>query len=452
MPDKKKIKLFEETPIPKAVATLAIPTILSSLVMVIYNMADTYFVGMLNDPIQTAGVTLAAPVLLSFNAINNLFGVGTSSTMSRALGRYDYETVKKSSAFGFWCSVLCALVFSLCFTLFKRPMLNLLGCDSKTMGVTSQYLMWTTTLGALPAILNVVMAHLVRSEGYALHASIGTMSGCLLNIILDPLFILPSFLGFGAAGAGLATFISNCVACLYFFVLIYKRRGKTNVCLNPMTARRIDKKTLTSIFSVGIPAAVQNLLNVTSMTVMNNFTSSYGESVVASMGIAQKANQIPLFIAMGGSQGIMPLISYTYAGKKTKRMKDTIKFSFIFAFCFLIVFSVVYFFGSELIIGLFMKNAEVIKQGSIFLHGMCLGIPFLAIDFFSVAVFQACGKGQYALVFAILRKVALEIPILCLLNAVVGVNGLGYAQFFTELILSTLAMTMLLRFLRRIEE
>ena len=174
--------------IPKAVLTLAIPTVLSSLVMIFYNLADTYFVGMLNDAVQNSAVTLAAPVLLAFNAINNLFGVGSSSMMSRALGRRDYETVYKSSSFGFWCSIFCGLLFSVVFTFFKVPMLLLLGADEVTAEATGGYLFWTVTLGAAPSILNVVMANLVRAEGAALHSSLGTMCGCLLNIVLDPYF------------------------------------------------------------------------------------------------------------------------------------------------------------------------------------------------------------------------------------------------------------------------
>ena len=174
-------------PIPKAVMQLAIPTVISSLVMVIYNLADTYFVGMLNDPIQNAAVTLAAPVLLAFNAINNLFGVGSSSMMSRALGSKDMDTVYKSSAFGFYCALFSGLLFSVLYTVFSAPLLVVLGANAETAQATGGYLMWTVSFGAAPAILNVVMAYLVRAEGASLHASIGTMSGCLLNILLDPI-------------------------------------------------------------------------------------------------------------------------------------------------------------------------------------------------------------------------------------------------------------------------
>ena len=212
MEENEKIKLFEQAPIPNAVAKLAVPMIFSSLVMVLYNMADTYFVGMLNNPVENAAVSLAAPVLLAFNAVNNLFGVGTSSMMSRALGRRDYETVYQSSAFWFYCSLISGVLFGLLFGLFHNPLLMLIGADETTRAATQGYMIWTVYLGAAPAILNVVMAYLVRSEGSAMHASIGTMSGCILNIILDPVFILPWGFNMGAAGAGLATFLSNCVA------------------------------------------------------------------------------------------------------------------------------------------------------------------------------------------------------------------------------------------------
>lgn len=220
--EEKKLFLFESAPISRAVLTLAIPTVLSSLVTVLYSLADTYFVGMLNDPIQNSAVTLASPVLLAFNAVNNLFGVGASSKMSRELGKKNYDAVRNSSALGFTFALLSSALFSLLYTLLRAPLLSLLGTESSTLAPTANYLKWTVTLGAVPSILNVVMAYLFRSEGAALHAGIGTMSGCLLNILLDPLFILPGGLNLGAAGAGLATFLSNCVACLYFLLLFFK--------------------------------------------------------------------------------------------------------------------------------------------------------------------------------------------------------------------------------------
>lgn len=449
MEDIKKTELFEQIPVPNAVMKLAVPTILSSLVMVLYNLADTYFVGMLNNPVENAAVALAAPVLLAFNAVNNLFGVGSSSMMSRALGRKDYETVHRSSAFGFYCCIICGVFFSMLCTIGMEPLLSLLGADAQTAASTAGYLKWTVTFGATPAILNVVMAYLVRAEGSALHASLGTMSGCLLNIVLDPIFILPWGFHMGAAGAGLATFLSNCVACIYFFVLLYVRRKNTYVCINPKMFRP-KKDIVIGVFGVGVPASIQNLLNVTGMTVLNNFTSAYGPDAVAAMGITQKINMVPMQISMGLSQGIMPLISYSYACRNVKRMKSVLVFAVKIAMGFSVVVSTVYFVFAGSFIQLFMDNQAIVDYGTRFLRGFCLGLPFLCMDFIAVGVFQAAGLGKNALIFAILRKIVLEIPALFILNALFPLYGLAYAQLTAELILSAAAVIVLIRLFKKL--
>lgn len=450
MENTEKTELFEKMPIPKAVMTLAIPTILSSLVMVIYNLADTYFVGILNDPIQNAAVTLAAPVLLAFNAVNNLFGVGSSSMMSRGLGAKDYDTVYRSSALGFYCALICGLLFSAFYTVFHTPLLSMLGADSETVFATGDYLKWTVSFGAAPAILNVVMAYLVRAEGSSLHASLGTMSGCLLNIILDPIFILPWGLDMGAAGAGLATFLSNCVACIYFFILLFVKRGRTYVCIKP-SMFRFKRPIVLGIFAVGIPASIQNLLNVTGMTVLNNFTASYGADAVAAMGISQKINMVPMQVALGFSQGIMPLISYNYASGNVKRMKKSLTFTMKITLSSMAAVSLVYYLGAEFLVTLFMKNPSIVAYGTRFLRGLCLGMPFLCMDFLAVGVFQACGLGRKSLVFAILRKIVLEIPALFLLNYLFPLYGLAYAQLTAELVLATAAVIVLVKLFRKLQ-
>ena len=450
MQDNNKVELFEKVPVPKAVAQLAVPTILSSLVMVLYNLADTYFVGMVNDPIQNAAVTLAAPVLLAFNAVNNLFGVGSSSMMSRALGKKDYDTVYRSSAFGFYCSLFGGVIFSLLCIIGNQPLLNLLGADAETAAATGAYLKWTVNYGAVPAILNVVLAYLVRSEGASLHASIGTMSGCLLNIVLDPVFILPWGLNMGAAGAGMATFLSNCVACMYFFVLLFVRRRSTYVCIHPGKFS-LKKSIVLGVCGVGIPASIQNLLNVTGMTILNNFTAAAGADAVAAMGITQKINMIPMYIALGLSQGIMPLISYNYASGNHKRMKNTLFFSAKASLGFLTMVAIGYYVGAEPLISLFMKNEAIVAYGTRFLRGFCLGLPFLCMDFLAVGVFQAVGMGKEALLFAIMRKIILEIPALYILNALFPLYGLAYAQFAAEVVLAAAAVLVLRRMFKKLE-
>lgn len=449
MTDSGKTELFETMPVSKAVMKLCIPTVLSTLVTVLYSLADTYFVGMINNPVQNAAVTLAGPLLMAFNAVNNLFGVGTSSMMSRGLGRKDYKTVAQSSAFGFYAALLSSSLFALVYTAFSPFFANLLGADSITITPLLSYMKWTVSFGAIPAIMNVVMSQMVRSEGNALHSSVGVMSGCILNMILDPLFILPQFLGMGAEGAGLATFLSNSAACLYYCIFLIVKRGKTFVCVNPARIT-FRKEVVFGIFGVGIPASIQNLLNVAGLTILNNFASAYGSDVVASMGISSKITSISFFIAMAFGQGVMPLISYNYAAKNSKRMKAALTCSIKLALVFLTVSTTVYMVFAPQLVRLFMDNDVIVEYGKFFLRGFSTAIPFLVIDFFAIGVFQACGFGRYALFYAFLRKIVLEIPALLLLNHFFPLYGLPFAQGFAEFVLCITSIFMLKKIFRDI--
>lgn len=450
MENTEKSVLFEQMPVPKAARRLMIPTILSSLVMVLYSMADTYFVGRLNNPIENSAVTLAAPVLLAFNAVNNLFGVGSSSMMSRALGEKDYDRVRKSSAFGFYCALFSGVMMSFFCTMFFQPLLHLLGADAETITTTAAYMKWTVLLGATPSILNVVMAYMVRAEGAALHASIGTMSGCILNMFLDPLFIMPWGLGMGASGAGCATFISNCTACLYFFTLLYVKRKSTYVSIRPKDFKW-KKEIVTGVCGVGVPASIQNLLNVTGMTILNNFAAAYGPDAVAAIGIVHKIYLVPMQIAMGSSQGVMPLVGYSYSAKNYARMKETVLFIAKVMVPVMMVSSVFCYFRSEWLVSLFMKKEEIVHYGGIFLRADSLAMTFLAVDFLAVGVFQAIGMGKKSLLFAALRKIVFEIPALIILNMVFGVYGIAYAAFVAEFMLAICAVWMLRRIFGSLE-
>jgi len=442
--------VFESYSIPRAVLTLSIPTVLSSLVSVLYSLADTYFVGLLNDPVQTAAVTLAAPVLLAFNAVNNLFGVGSSSMMSRAYGRKDHDTLRRSSAFGFYGALICGVLFALACTVLRGPLLGLLGADEVTRAATSGYLDWTVSLGAVPAILNVVIAYMIRSEGAALHASIGTMSGCFLNIVLDPFFILPWGLDLGAVGAAIATCLSNCCALVYFLVYLAARRKTTLVCISPR-AFSLRRDIVGGVCAVGVPASIQNLLNVVGSTLLNNLAAPYGAAALAAMGICSKLNMVPMYIAMGLSQGIMPLISYNYASRNIRRMKGTFFFAARFSVLFLLGMSALFFCVPGAFVRMFIDDAQTVAYGTRFLRGFCLALPLLNIDFLAVGTFQAVGMGKESLAFAVLRKLVLEMPFLYLLNALFPLYGLPYAQAAAELVMAAAAVAVLARFFRRAE-
>lgn len=443
-----KEELFETVAIPRAVASLSIPTVISSLVMVIYSMVDTYFVGLLNDPVQSAAVALAAPVLLAFNGINNLFGVGSSSMMSRALGRKDGETVRKSSAFGFYGSLVVGLLFALACTVLQIPLLKILGADAATSEATAGYMFWTVTLGTVPAVLNVVMAYMVRAEGASLHASLGTMSGCLINMVLDPICILPWGLNLGAAGAGLATCVANVCAVLYFLIYVVVKRGKTSVCISPK-ALTLERHIVSGVCTVGIPAAIQNLLNVTGSTLLNNFAAAYGAAALAAMGICTKINMVPMYVAMGISQGIMPLVSYNFASGNHKRMKKSLYFAIQISEVLLVLSALGMFLFSRSLVGVFIQDAQTVAYGSSFLKGFCLAQPVLAFDFLCVGTFQAVGMGKESFILAILRKLIFEIPFLVILNWLFPLYGLPFAQALAEMLMAVIAGMMLLKFFKR---
>ncbi|MCQ2467660.1 MAG: MATE family efflux transporter [Clostridia bacterium] len=431
--------LFETTPVWSAILKLTIPMILSSIVSMIYNLSDTYFVGALNDSVQNAAITLVAPAMTLFYGITNLFGIGASSLMSRSLGKKDFDTVKKASATGLYFALVFAILLSLITLIFNRQTLNILGTDDSTTNATKNYLFWTVCLGSVPGIMSIMFSYLLRAEGHSMHASLGQMSGCILNIILDPIFILPFGFNLGAAGAGLATFISNVVACIYFLVFLFAKKKNTFVCLKPSFFTP-SKLILSNILIVGIPGVFQNILNVVSMTILNNIVASYGTDVIAAVGIANRINQLPIQIVFGFTQGVMPLIGYNYANKNFPRMKEAIKKTYILTISALMCILVAFNVAGQPIVRIFMDNDVIAQTGAWFLSGFGFSLPFMCIDFMVVGITQAFGMGKYALAFSFARKVFLEIPLILLLNKFAQVNGIAYAQCITEITMSIAAI------------
>lgn len=446
----KRIKIFEDYPIPKAVFTLVMPSIAGMLVMLLYNMADTYFVGLLNDARQTAAVSLVAPVMLAFNAVNNLFGVGGSSLMGRALGQKDYDTVERVSAFSIWGAIAAGLLLSALITLFRNPLLNLIGADADNWEFTMEYMFYTSMLGAMPSILNFVMGYMIRTEGSAMEASIGMMLGCVLNMILDPFFILPGFLGMGAAGAGLATLISNIFACLFLFGLILKKGEKSFVCIDPRKAipnRYVAKE----VFSVGLPSSIQNLLNVTGMTILNNFAAAFGSAAVSAVGISHKVCMLPLYMSMGVASGANPLVAYNYGSKNYGRSKACVRFTSVLGVGISALVMIVFFLIPDKVMRVFIEDPEIVAYGARFIRAGATGLPFLAMDFIGVGIYQAFGKGKLAFFFAVGRKLVLEIPALFILNHFFPLYGLAWAQPCAEFVLGTAAVIVLRQIFKRLE-
>jgi Na+-driven multidrug efflux pump len=226
------------------------------------------------------------------------------------------------------------------------------------------------------------------------------------------------------------------------------KRGNTFVCLDIRKLKNLSREVVFGILGVGIPASIQNLLNVTGSTILNNFTAVYGAAAVAAMGVSHKVNMLPMQICLGFSQGIMPLVSYNYASGNRKRMKSAILFALGIILPVMTAVTAAYWFFAPGMIRLFMDNPQIIAYGSCFLRGMCLGLVFLSVDFVAVGVFASLGMGKHSLTFAVLRKLVLEIPLLLLLNRLFPLYGLAYAQFLAEVTLAAAAVVMLLRIFR----
>jgi len=442
--------LFEEMPVIKAIFKLTIPVIISSIISIIYNLSDTYFVGMINDPVQNAAVTLVGPAMVLFFAVTNLFGIGASSLMSRKLGEKKFDDVKRASATGLYLGLFCAALISAVTLIFNPFVLHILGSSDVTHDVTKQYLFWTVGLGAIPGIMNILFSFILRAEGRSIQAAVGAMSGCLLNIALDPFFILPFGLNMGAAGAGFATFISNVFACCYFLVLLFCIRKKTLVCINPKFIS-FHADIIREIFTVGVPGVFQNILNVIGMTLLNNLAAGYGTDVIASMGIVGKVNQIPIQVIFGFSQGIMPLIGYNFACKNVARIKETIRKEFTIILGLLALIMLAYVFGGKSIVRCFMNNDSIVTIGYRFMIGMAVCLPFMSLDFVTVGISQAFGMGKVALIFSFLRKLFLEIPFIFLFNQLFGMYGLAYPAVGAEVVMSIIAFFTLLSLLKNIE-
>jgi len=254
----------------------------------------------------------------------------------------------------------------------------------------------------------------------------------------------------GAEGAAAATFISNCVATLFFIIFITTQHKKTLVCINPKYIS-MHKDVFAEMLVIGIPGVFQNILNVISMTLMNNLMSNYTADAVAAMGIANKVNQLPIQIIFGFSQGIMPLIGYNYASGDTKRMKDAIKKTVMISITALAIVMVVFIFGGSFITGLFMKNENIERIGGLFLRGFGISLVFMCLDFTAVGVSQAFGMGKVALIFSVLRKAVLEIPLMITYNYIWGLDGIAFCQCSAEIIMSIIAIFVLRKMIKNAE-
>ena len=439
-------ELFESMPVRKAVISMAIPTVLSQLVHVLYNMADTFFIGQLNDPTQVAAATLSMPPFLFLTGFANLFGIGGASLISRRMGQKRPDAARKCAAFSIWGGFMVSLLYGLAILLFRDRLLPLIGTNETTYPLVYQYLLWTTVIGAVPTVMNTLFSHLVRTEGKARSASFGVTLGCVLNIALDPLFIF--VFDMGIMGAAAATMVSNFIAMLYFVILILRDR-ETVISLNPrhFTLReRIPREILIT----GFPSFLMVLMSFFSNTFLNTLVSGYSNEAMAGMGIAKKIDMVGFAIAQGMTQGVLALIGYNYASGNRQRMKDTIKTTLIYSTGTAAVFSVLLFIFAPFITRSFIQNEQTVAYGQRFMRIMCVTCPAASVTMMVVTVFQATGEKLRPMLVSMLRKGGLDIPFMLLYNALLGLEGIAFATPTADILTMTIGILLVIPYWKKI--
>ena len=424
--------IFETMPVPKALATLAIPTIISQLITMIYNLADTYFIGITDDPYKVAAASLTFVLFFVANSLSNLFGIGGGSLISRLLGVQKTEEAKKVCAYSIYGTIVVSLLYSLCCGIFMNPLLRMLGASENTIGYAASYCFWVVVIGGLPATLSMTMAHMLRSIGYSKHASFGLGMGGVLNIILDPIFmfvILPA--GQEVTGAAVATALSNVISLIYFIVVFIRFRDSTILSASPKLVLPAVRYT-GEIFAIGFPSALGSLLSSLSNITLNRLASGYGDIPVAALGIVKKIDMLPLNVGMGLCQGMMPLVAYNYSAKNYKRMRDVANFTRILGMGFAVICIVVFEGFASGLIQLFIDEEETLQLGTNFLRICCLATPMMICNFQMTYTFQAMGKGKQSLLLSACRQGVINIPLMFLTNTLFSLYGLVWTQFLSD--------------------
>lgn len=446
--ENKRNLLFEEASVKKAVLILAVPTVISQLITVVYNMADTFFIGQLNDPLQVAAATVAMPCFMLLTAFANLFGIGGASLISRCLGVNDTEKARQTASFAIWTGAGTAFLYGVALLLLEPIIFPVLGANGETQEYLRQYMFWTITVGAVPTVMNSEFAHLIRAEGYSKQAAFGVALGGILNIILDPIFIFT--FNMKIEGAAIATMLSNVIATVYFIAFLLKKRKSTAITLN------IKKYTLkhgipSEVVAVGLPGFIMTVMSTVSNTVLNHIVAGYSNVAIAGMGIAKKIDMLAYAIAQGMAQGVLPFIGYNYSSNNIKRMKKGIYTSFLYSLIVAVCGTVLLFFFAPRVISYFIAEAQTVHYGQLFLRIICLACPTTAVNFMIITVLQAVGEKRKPLFLSLLRKGSIDVLLMLLLNASIGINGIALATPLADLAAFVISVALITPYIRKIK-
>ena len=429
-------ELMGSLAVPKAVAQMAVPSVISSLVTVVYNMADTFFVGQTGDPLQVAAVSLTNPIFILMMAFANMFGMGGSAVLSMAMGEKNEARVRQASSFVTYASLLVGVMFAVILIVFMDPILAVFGANAETYDFARGYTLHIAW-GAPFIIWSAAASFIVRAEGASREAMVGSMIGTIANIILDPIFI--TTLGQGTAGAAIATSIGNIMASAYYLWYFLKKSRVLSIRLSDFTWR---ERILSRICSAGLPTAIFSALMSVSTIVLNQMLVVYGNASVAAIGIVFKANMFITFLQMGLANGVQPLLGYNYGAGNMARFRQVERFTKKCCLVVGVLATALYFVLREPIIRIFIDDDQVVAYGVQMLIAYMVSGPVIGILFVNMNCMQSVGHALGATVLSILRQGVLLIPLLYLLEAFLGLNGIIFGQSVTDYIAVILSVGM----------
>lgn len=422
MENNKNLEVFSSMPVPKAVMKNALPAMAAMLMVLVYNLADTFFIGQTHNALLVAAVSLATPVYLIFMSIGTLFGIGGTSVISRALGEGRKEKARKSCAFCFWGCVFVGILLAALILIFIDPILNLIGASADTYEYAKSYLSIIVFAGPFVLISNCY-GNVIRTEGESGKAMLGLLLGNLVNVILDPIFIL--VLGLDIKGAAIATVIGNIVGAGFYISYFLKGKSMLSISLKDFT---VKQGIAASVLAIGVPAALGDALMSVSQIIINSQMAHYGDMAVAGMGVAMKVITITGMVCMGLGQGVQPILGYCVGAKTWKRFKEVFKFTIIFALILGTVLAAICYIFTNQIVSAFLTDQTAFSYAVQFAR-ILLSTSFLfGVFYVLVNALQAMGAATPALLISMSRQGIIFIPALFILQAVVGMTGLVWAQ------------------------
>ena len=434
---KKKMELLGSAPISKALLAMGVPTMIGMLVNALYNLADTYFVGGLGTD-QMGAVTVAFPLGQVIVGLGLLFGNGAAAYLSRLLGRGDHETADKAASTAIYCSIVVGAIVILGSIIFLNPILKGIGAINSVMPYATAYTR-IYIIFSIFNVFNVTMNNIVSSEGSAKTAMCALMTGAILNVLLDPLFIY--VLDFGVAGAAIATAISQIVSTIIYIIYILRKKSIFSFHIKECC---FSKEIMSEILKIGIPTLLFQLLTSLSISMINDAAKEFGSSALAAMGPVTKIMSMGTLIVFGFLKGFQPIAGFSYGAKKIDRLQEAIKTSILWSTAFCVIFGLLASVFSKEIMSMFTEEDwEMIAIGSAALRAN--GLSFILFGFYTVYSFLVMGKAKEGCILGACRQGICFVPVILILPVFWGLNGVLYAQPVADVLTAAVTALMAMR-------